>query len=113
MSNYLIPLLILVIIIYGFAKHVNIYDEFLNGAKEGLIMVFNLVPPILAMVFAIDILLKSGIVDWIVEIIAPVLRIFKIPSSIIPMALLRSVSGNASLAIMNNIFKLYGPDSIE
>ena len=113
MSNYLIPLLILVIIIYGFAKHVNIYDEFLNGAKEGLIMVFNLIPPILAMVFAIDILLKSGIVDWIVEIIAPVLRIFKIPSSIIPMALLRPVSGNASLAIMNNIFKLYGPDSIE
>lgn len=106
-SKIILPIIVIIIIIYGLKKKINVYDTFLLGAKEGLVTTFNIFPAIIAMIFAINIFLDSGILNYIANIVS-----FKsIPNEIIPMALLRPVSGTASLAIMNDIFKLYGPDS--
>ncbi len=111
LSKIVIPLFILLIIFYGVKKKINIYDVFLEGAKEGLIMVFHITPTILAMVFAVNLFLDSNFLEGILNFISPILDILNIPLNIIPMALLRPISGTASMAIMNDIFIKFGPDS--
>lgn len=106
-SKIILPIIITFIIFYGVKKKINVYDTFLEGAKEGLVTVFNIFPAILAMIFAINIFLDSGIITYLINL----LNINSNIIDIIPMALLRPISGTASLAIMNNIFSVYGPDS--
>ncbi len=111
-SKLMIPLFVLFVIFYGLKKKIVIYDVFLEGAKEGLVTVFNIFPSIIAMVFAINIFLNSNILDFLFQFLNPLLSILNIPLNILPMALIRPISGTASLAIMNDIFIKYGPDSL-
>lgn len=110
-SKIVIPLFVLFIIFYGVKKRVNIYDSFLEGAKEGLIMVFHITPTIVAMVFAVNIFLDSHFIDGILGFLKPLFDFINVPIDILPMAILRPISGTASLAIMNDIFTNFGPDS--
>ena len=110
-SKIILPIFIVIIIFYGVKKKINVYDSFLDGAKEGLVTTFNTFPAIIAMIFAINIFLDSQVWIIISKLINPILIKLSLPIEILPMAILRPVSGTASLAIMNDIFKLYGPDS--
>lgn len=111
LSFILLPILVLFIIFYGFKKKVNIYDEFLIGAKEGLITTFKIIPNIVAMIFAINILIKSNIISDMFLFLKPHLHKINLATDILPMTFLRSISGTSTLAIMVNIFDIYGPDS--
>lgn len=111
LSKIVIPLFIFFIVFYGFIKKVNLYDSFLEGAKEGLHISVNIFPNVLAMVFAINIFLDSNFVYEILRVFEGFLMNFNIPLDILPMAILRPISGTATLAIMNDIFMSYGPDS--
>ena len=111
LSKIIIPLFVLLIIFYGVKKKVNVYDCFLEGAKEGLIMVFHIAPTIVAMVFAVNIFLDSHFLEGILGFLKPVLGLINVPLDIIPMAVLRPISGSATLAIMKDIFGKFGPDS--
>ncbi len=110
-SLVIIPIFVLGIILYGFKKKVNLYDTFLEGAKEGLMTTFSIFPAVIAMVFAINIFLDSNVLGFLLSFLNPLLVKLSIPLDIIPMALLRPISGTASLAIMNDIFQNVGPDS--
>lgn len=110
-SKIILPLFIIIIIFYGVKKKINVYDTFLEGAKEGLMTTFSIFPAVIAMIFAINIFLDSNALDGLIKLINPLLGNISMPIEIIPMALLRPVSGTASLAIMNDIFKGFGPDS--
>lgn len=109
--SYVIPLIVLFILVYGYFKKISIYDEFLKGAKEGLITIFNITPAVLAMVLAINIFSKSGVVEFLLGFLKPLFNYLRLPLDILSMAILRPISGNASLAIMNNIYYTYGVDS--
>lgn len=111
LSKLIIPLFVLLVIFYAFHKKVMIYDTFLEGAKEGLITVFHIFPSILAMVFAINIFLNSHILETLFGVFNPILAKINLPINILPMAFVRPISGTASLAIMNEIFVNFGPDS--
>lgn len=111
-SIFIIPFLVLTIILYGYKKKINIYDSFITGAKEGLVSTINIFPTLIAMVFAINIFLKSNFIEFALGFLKPVLNIFNIPLDILPMALLRPISGSSTLVIMNNLFALHGPDSL-
>lgn len=111
LSNFLVPSFVLGIIIYAFKKKVNIYDSFLVGAKDGLVLTFKIAPAVIAMVFATNIFLNSGFLNYLFSFLNPLLNHIGIPLSILPMAMVRPISGTASLAIMSNIFSEYGPDS--
>lgn len=111
LSKLMIPLFVVSVIIYGLKKKVAIYDSFLDGAKEGLITAFNIFPSVIAMVFAINIFLNSHILEYIFQFIEPALNLINVPLNILPMAFVRPISGTASLAIMNDIFSNFGPDS--
>ena len=110
-SKIILPVFIIVIVFYGVKKKINVYDTFLEGAKEGLVTTFSIFPAIIAMIFAINIFLDSNVLGFVIKILNPLLGRVTVPLEIIPMALLRPVSGTASLAIMNDIFKNFGPDS--
>ena len=111
-SLIILPIIVLSILITAFIKKVNIYDKFLEGAKEGLIMTFKIAPNIFAMIFAVNIFIKSSFLSDIFSFITPVLTKMNLTSEIIPMCSLRSISGTSTLGIMANIFETYGPDSI-
>lgn len=111
-SLIILPIIVLSILITAFIKKVNIYDKFLEGAKEGLIVTFKIAPNIFAMIFAVNIFIKSSFLSDIFSFITPVLTKMNLTSEIIPMCFLRSISGTSALGIMANIFETYGPDSI-
>ena len=110
-GNMLIPLVVLGVIVVAFTKKVNVFDEFVEGAKEGIGLGISIFPYLIGMIFGINILLKSGILNQIFLFLKPVFDFIKIPVEILPMAMIRPISGNASFAIMIDIIKNYGVDS--
>ena len=111
MNNYILPLIIFFIVLYGVIKKVNIYNSFIKGAKEGLEIGINIFPSILAIIFSSRILISSGFINFFLDILSPALNLLSFPKEVFPLAILRPISGNASLSIMIDIFKNYGPDS--
>lgn len=110
-SSLIIPIMVLGIIFYGAIKKVDVYDVFIEGAKESFEMIFSLFPSLLAMILGINIFLKSNLLTFVINYLKPILVLIKIPYQILPMALIRPISGSSSLAFLNNIFKEFGPDS--
>lgn len=110
-SNLLIPLFVLVITVHGIYKKINIYEVFIDGAKESFEIVLSLFPTLLAMILGINIFIKSGVLNVLFNWLHPIFNFFKIPIEIIPLALMRPISGSTSLAILNNLLQTYGPDS--
>lgn len=104
-SNLIIPLVVLFVIIYANIKKVSVYDTFIEGAKESFAMVLKMFPCLLAMILAVNIFLKSNIVSELFSFISFV------PNEILPMIIMRPISGTSSLAILTNIYESFGPDS--
>ena len=111
-SNLIIPLMVLFILIYGISKKVNVYDEFLNGASESFSMIFKIFPCLLAMIFGVNIFLKSGFIDLIYVALIPLFDILKVPIQTFPIMIMRPISGTTTLALLNNVFENFGPDSL-
>ena len=108
LSKIIIPIITIIVIIYALYKKVDIYQEFLNGVKEGLQLPLEIFPSMFAMIIAITILVKSNIIVDITKY----LNITLFPKEIIPIAILRPISSSSSLMLLNNILNTYGPDSI-
>ena len=87
------------------------YDSFNTGVSESFKMIKALFPTLLSMIFAINIFISSGFLDFIFKLLNPIISIIKIPIEILPIALMRPISSGASLAYLNNIFERFGPDS--
>ena len=110
-SNLIIPSIVLFIIIYGFKKRINIYDEFLIGVKEGLEISLKLFPTMFAIILAIDVLIKSNIINDLIFILKPILNFLRFPEELFLLGFMRPISGSSSLAILNDILFSAGPDS--
>ena len=107
----IIPFIVIFIILYGLFKKIDIYDSFVNGSKEGLVIIKKMFPSMLGMILAINIFTSSGAVNYLFSFLKPIFSFFNIPFEILPVALLRPVSGSFGLGLLNDIFKRYGPDS--
>ena len=111
MTDMLIPIIVLSIIIHGFYKKVDLYESFINGVKEGMHMIIKIFPTIFTMMIAVQVLINSNIINDFVNMLKPFLIIIKFPSELFCLAILRPISGTSSLVVMNNLLKIYGPDS--
>ena len=111
-SKLLLPSIVLFIVIYGIIKKVNAYDVFVDGAKESFDMFVSLFPPMLGMIFAINLFIKSNCLNYFLSFLSSVFNLLKVPLEVIPMAIMRPISGSSSLAILNNILEVNGPDSL-
>lgn len=110
-SSAAIPIIMAIIIIYGLFEKNKVYDTFVEGAKEGLEIVVKLFPTLLGIFVAIGALRSSGILDFIIKFISPLTNVFHIPSEIMPLALIRPISGSASTAVATDIMTKFGVDS--
>ncbi len=110
-SSAAIPIIMLIIIIYGLLEKNKVYDTFVEGAKEGIEIVFNIFPTLIGIFVAVGALRSSGILDLIINFISPLTNILKIPSEIMPLALIRPISGSASTAVATDIMTNFGVDS--
>ena len=111
-SNLAMPLIILAIVIYGMFQKNKIFDDFLEGAKEGLEIVFSIFPTLIGLFVAIGALRSSGVLDIIISFLLPILNVIKFPTEVMPLAILRPISGSSSIAVATDIMKNYGVDSI-
>lgn len=111
LSNLAMPLIILLIVIYGLFQKIKVFDLFLDGAKEGIQILISIFPTLIGLFVAIGALRSSGILDFIINLLSPVLDIFNFPTEIMPLALIRPISGSGSIAVATDIMKTYGVDS--
>lgn len=110
-SNLILPTIILSIICYGIYKKIDVFDVFCDGVKEGIKTTLHIFPTILAMLVSINVLLKSNIILDLTNSLKPFFNFIKIPVEIIPLAILKPISGSSSLIVMNELLKDYGPES--
>ena len=110
-SSAAIPTVILIILLYGVAEKNKVYDTFLEGAKDGIEIVFKLFPTLVGIFLAVGALRKSGIIDLIIKLISPITNLLKIPNQILPLAMLRPISVSASMEVAVDIMQKYGVDT--
>ena len=110
-SNLAMPMIILIIVIYGIKERKDVFDLFLEGAKEGIKITLNIFPTLIGLFIAIGALRSSGILDLINNIAGTFLNMISFPIELMPLAILRPISGSSSIAIATDIMKNYGVDS--
>ncbi len=110
-SNIAMPLILLIILMHGLIEKQKVFDLFLEGASEGIKITLRIFPTLIGLFVAISMLKDSGIIDFITNLLSPGLDLINFPKEIMPLALLRPISGNASIAIATNIMKTFGVDS--
>lgn len=110
-SIWLIPVLIAVILLYGTYKKVPTYETFVDGAKEGFTMAVSIIPYLVGMYVAISVFRASGAMDFFINLFRPVMEVIGIPTEILPLALIRPISGTGALGITTDLIATYGPDS--
>lgn len=111
LSNIVLPMTILLILFFGTKEKISMFDTFLEGAKEGIEIVVKLFPTLIGIFVAIGLLRSSGIITFFIDIIAPITNLLNFPKEIMPLVLLRPISGSASIAIGTDIMQNYGVDS--
>ena len=111
MTEYLIPVLLLVICLIALHKKENAYDLLLNGAADGLKLLLSLAPALVLLLTAVSMLRASGAIEAIGGFLSPVFRFFGIPPETALLVLIRPISGSAALAVGTELMMQYGVDS--
>ena len=105
------PAVILLIVFSALKEKLNVFDIFLKGATDGVEISLKIFPTLIGLFVAIGMLRSSGILNFITDLISPILNYLSFPSEIVPLALLRPISGSASMAVATDIIKQNGVDS--
>ena len=111
MSGPLIPLLLLAGACFALYRGVDVYDALLTGGREGLKLTGRILPALVALLAAVELLRQSGAMDALSNLLAPAARLFGIPPETLPLVLVRPLSGSAALAVGADLMAVHGPDS--
>lgn len=98
-------------VLYGVIKKVNVFESFLGGAKEGLYTVYTIAPVMIGLLLAVGMIRSSGALDFVTEKLRPLSERLGYPAELLPMAMLRPVSGSGATALLTGIYEDCGPDS--
>jgi spore maturation protein B len=112
MSYFILPLILVGFPLYGLWKRVPVYEHFVEGAKEGFHVAVRIIPYLVAILFAIGMFRASGAMDFLVAALQPVLGLIGMPGEVLPMAILRPLTGSGSAALVVDMMNEYGEDSI-
>lgn len=113
LSSYVVPVFILVIIVTALIEKLDVFSLFVNGVNDGLRVIVKIFPSILAIIVASSLLNETSAINIILEPFIGLIKKARVPEAIIPLIVLRPLSGSASTAMVLDIFTKYGPDSIE
>jgi spore maturation protein B len=110
-STWAIPFFLVAIPVYGAFKKVKVYESFVEGAKGGFQTAIRIIPYLVAILTAVGMLRAAGAIDLLARGAGPVLHFLHFPVEILPLAIMRPLSGSGSLGIVTELIKVYGPDS--
>lgn len=110
-SIWIIPIIVIGVLIFGLVKKVAIYEVFTEGAKDGLKVAVDIVPYLLAIMVAIAMLRASGAIEIAQHVLNGALSRYDVPADILPIMIVRSLSGSAVLGILSDIANNFGADS--
>ncbi len=110
-SNAMVPMLIGSIIAFGLYKKVNIFEEFLAGAGKGLQLVTTILPALVILLTAVTMFEASGAMNLFVWALSPLANAIGFPVEIVPLALMRPISGSGAMVVFTEILNTHGPDS--
>ena len=111
LSKSIIPIIFLMIVVYGMVKGRKVYDWFVEGAKEGLNVCLRIFPFLLAMILAVQIFKDAHLLDLLNNLIGPIVNLIGLPKELIPLILIKPLSGSGAIGIFTDIVKSYGPDT--
>lgn len=112
LSNYMIPLLIFYIVGFGMLQKVDVYQEFVKGAKDGMKTVVELVPTLIGLLMSVGILRSSGALELVAQCLEPLARVLHFDAALIPVAVIKLFSSSAATGLVLDIFETFGPDSL-
>ncbi|WP_353892296.1 spore maturation protein [Proteinivorax hydrogeniformans] len=111
-SQWAIPMMVLFVVVYSYIKGVDVFDTFVEGAKEGFQTAIKLIPFLVAMLVAIGVFRQSGAFDILIGLLQPALNLVGIPGEILPLGFMRPISGSGALAMTTETLQTHGPDSM-
>ena len=112
LSFFVIPLMLVGFPLYGLYKRVPVYESFVTGAKEGFEVAVRIIPYLVAILFAIGMFRASGAMDFLAMVLNPVLSLIGFPAEVLPMAIIRPLTGSGSAGLVVDMIAQYGEDSI-
>lgn len=110
-SDFIIPVTVLFIVVFGCLKRVDIYEVFLEGAKEGLKTVVEILPTLIGLITAVEVMRAGGLLALLTALIRPLTELVGFPAELAPLSFVRLVSSSAATGLLLDIFADYGPDS--
>lgn len=110
-AKWAIPAILFTITLLAFVRRVNVYEVFIQGAQEGFMTAIKTIPFLVAMFVAISVFRASGAMELFAQLVSPVTEKFAIPAEILPLGIMRPLSGGGALGITAELIKTYGPDS--
>ena len=111
-SLWAIPVMLVGIPLVGMIRRVKVYDVFVEGAKEGFDVAVKIIPFLVGILVAIGMFRGSGAMDLLTAALRPLMAATGFPAELMPLAILRTLSGSGSLAFTTDLIKTYGPDSL-
>ena len=110
-SSWIIPAIIILSLISGIIKKIPVYETFIDGAKDGLKVSLNIFPYLLAIIIAVSMLRASGAIEILGQLLSGTLNAINLPVDVLPIMIIRSLSGSAVLGLLSDITTNCGPDS--
>ena len=111
LSDFIVPAMMLGIVTYGIARKINVYDEFIVGAKKGFQTVIKIMPTLIGLMMAVGILRASGFLDLLAEWIGKLTSSVGFPSQLVPLAIVKMFSSSAATGLLLDLYKEFGTDS--
>ncbi len=112
LSYFVLPLILVGFPLYGLYKKVPVYESFVEGAKEGFEVAVRIIPYLVAILFAIGMFRASGAMDFLTDALRPVLALIGFPAEVLPMAIVRPLTGSGSAGIVVDMINTFGEDSL-
>lgn len=112
LSEFMIPMLIFYIVAMGICAKKNVYEDFMKGAKDGLRTVVKIMPTMIALMVAVNVLRASGFLEFVAGLLRPAAEKINFPAPLVPLALIKTFSGSAATGLLLDLFKEYGTDSV-
>ncbi len=110
-SDCMIPFVILYLVGYGMCKKVNIFDEFIEGAKDGFLTVYKIMPTLIGLMVGVGILRESGFMEWFAGLLSPVVAFLHFPAELFSLFIVKMFSSSAATGLLLDVYKTYGTDS--
>src|SRR5687767_15386177 len=112
LSYFVLPLILVGFPLYGLARGVPVYESFVEGARDGFGVAVRIIPYLVAILFAIAMFRASGAMDFLTSALSPVLAVIGFPAEVLPMAIVRPLTGSGSAGLVVDMIDQYGEDSI-